>query len=468
MNTFISNIFSVHKMVKPQQMLGEYPKSKEVYKTFLSVAWPSALEALLVGLVGSVDTMMVGGLGEGAIAAVGITNQPKFILLSAIFSLNVGVTAITARRKGEKNREGANKVLRSGILLSGLLSFLMALIGFIFASPILKFAGAESSYLPDAISYFRILMISLVFTALNLTINAAQRGCGNTKVAMTTNIAANLVNLVFNYLLINGIWIFPRLEVAGAAIATMLGAIAACIIAFYTLIRKEGFLSFYYKTSWKLSRKILTPIFKVSSSAFIEQVFMRIGFLAYAILVARLGTTAYATHLICMNILNLSFSFGDGFAIAASSLVGQSLGAKRADLSIIYGKTGQRISFLVSSLLFVFFITGREFLVSLFSKEAPVILLGSGILIIIAFTTHAQTAQVIISGCLRGAGDTVFVAITSMVSVAIIRPLLTWFLCFPMGLGLYGAWISLWIDQFLRLTLNYIRFSSGKWTKIAL
>lgn len=464
----IPNLFSVKSMLKPNQVLDDIPKSKDVYRTFFNVAWPSALETLLVGLIGSVDTIMVGGLGEGAIAAVGITNQPKFILLAMIFSLNVGITAVVARRKGAGDIAGANHTLRIGILLSGIISFFMALIGFIFASPILTFAGAEASYLLDAIIYFRILMVSIFFSALNLTINAAWRGSGNTKIAMRTNIVSNLVNIVFNFLLINGIGFFPRLGVAGAAIATSLGAIVACAMSFVSLFQEDKFLSLRMKSSWKINKNILAPISKVSSSAFVEQVFMRIGFFAYAIIVAKLGTTSYATHLICMNILNLSFSFGDGFAIAASSLVGQSLGAKRPDMAIIYGKTGQRISFIISSLLFVFFIFSREMLVSLFSDEPTIIALGAGIMIIIAFTTHAQTSQVVISGCLRGAGDTVFVATTSFISVAIIRPILTYLLCFPLGLGLYGAWFALTVDQLIRLILNFIRFSSGKWTKITI
>lgn len=195
---------------------------------------------------------------------------------------------------------------------------------------------------------------------------------------------------------------------------------------------------------------------------------MRIGVFAYVIIVAKLGTTAYETHLICMNILNLSFCFGDGFSVAASSLVGQSLGAKRPDMSILYGKAGQRLAFLASTVLIIIFIAGRGLLVSLFTNDPAIIALGSSIMIIIACTTHAQTSQVVISGCLRGAGDTVFVAITSMVSVALIRPFLTWLLCFPLSFGLYGAWIALCGDQFLRFTLNFLRFSNGKWTKINL
>lgn len=464
----MKSFFTVDRMLKPEKRLGNTPNTKQAYMNFFKVAWPSALEALLVALVSSVDTMMVGSLGEGAIAAVGITNQPKFIVLAAIFSLNVGVTAVVARRKGAGNQESANRTLRVCMILSLLLSLFTCSLGYIFAEELLTFAGAEADYLQDAVDYFRILAIGLVFTAMNLTINAAQRGCGKTQISMVTNIAANIVNMIFNYLLINGIWIFPRLEVKGAAIATTLGAITSCIISFISLSRKDAYLNLHIKCSWKPEKSIISPVLKVSSSAFVEQIFMRIGFFMYAAIVARLGTIPYATHLICMNILNLSFCFGDGFGIAASSLVGQNLGAKRPDLSTLYGKVGQRLAFAVSTLMFFVFLFGRSFLISLFSKEPEVITLGAGIMIIIALTTHAQTSQVVLSGCLRGAGDSVFVAVTSLISIAIIRPVLTYFLCFPLELGLYGAWISLIFDQAFRFCTSLIRFSNGKWTKIQL
>lgn len=455
-------------MIKPNQILGELPSTKSVYNNFLYMAWPSALESLLVGLVSAVDTMMVGGLGKTAITAVGITNQPRFILLAMIFSLNIGITAVTARRKGQKDQAGANNTLRSGILLATMISLVMSVLGYIFAKPVLLFAGAEESYLDDAMTYFRIIMYSIPFQSLNLTINAAQRGCGKTKISMWTNIASNLVNIVFNYLLINGIGIFPKLGIAGAAIATTMGACVAFLISIATLFRRNNYLSFHFKSVWSFKKSILSPIFKVSSSAFVEQVFMRIGFFAYAVIIARIGTTEYATHLICMNILTLSFAFGDGLAIAASALVGQNMGARRPDLSLIYGKTGQRLAFMISTLIFFIFLLGRTPLVSLFSDEAPIIALGSSIMILAAFSTHAQTSQVVMSGCLRGAGDTNYVAATSFISIAIIRPLLTWLLCFPLGLGLYGAWIALGLDQIFRLVVNFRRFSSGKWSMITL
>jgi hypothetical protein len=112
------SFFTVAHMSKNTELHGELPSTGELYRKFLKVAWPSAIESFLICLVGVIDTIMVSKLGEEAIAAVGITNQPKFIVLAVIFSLNVGVTAVVARRKGEEDRISANRTLRVSILVS--------------------------------------------------------------------------------------------------------------------------------------------------------------------------------------------------------------------------------------------------------------------------------------------------------------------------------------------------------------
>ena len=123
---------------------------------------------------------------------------------------------------------------------------------------------------------------------------------------------------------------------------------------------------------------------------------------------------------------------------------------------------------MISTVIFFVFIFGRTFLVSLFSSEPAIIALGGNIMLLAALGTHAQTSQVVMSGCLRGAGDTNFVAVTSFISIAIIRPFLTWFLCYPAGFGLYGAWIALCVDQVFRVIASFRRFSGGKWASISL
>lgn len=464
----LKQYFSCKNMIKEEQLLGEIPLDKEIYKTTLQMAWPAAVERVLASLAGFIDSMMVSALGTGAIAAVGITQQPTFILLALIFSLNVGVTAMVSRRNGEGDLEGMQKCFNQAITIATLFALILSAFGIVFAEPILIFTGAATETLADAKVYFRIIASGMVFNALALNINAAQRGIGNTKIAMKTNITANIVNIIFNYLLIGGNLGFPALGIKGAAIATVFGNMIACGIALATVVRGKGILKLSFKRLRCFDKKTLKGLLGISSNAAAEQVVMRIGFLAYVKIVASLGTVSFATHQICMNILNLNFSFGEGMGMAASALVGKNLGAKRSDLSIIYGKTAQRIALVISAVMFIFYITQRDMLMHLFSSETEIIELGKTILIIIAITSPMQMSQVIISGSLRGAGDTRFVALSSFISILVVRPILTWVLCYHFAFGLIGAWFALLIDQALRLLLNVIRFSSGKWTKISI
>lgn len=455
-------------MVKEKDRIGELPSSKEAYQKTFHLAWPSMTESVLVCLTGAVDTMMVGSISPQAISAVGITNQPKFILLALIFSLNVGITAVIARRKGENNKDGANRCLKQTLLISTILAILLFGIGNLIAEPLLRFAGAGNDIISDAVLYFRIIMVGIFFNSIGLAINAAQRGVGNTRISMTTNLTANVVNVIFNYFLINGIWIFPKWGVAGAAVATALGNFVAFLMALYSIIPKDRYISLFSKSSWKFDKQTMASVTKVASSACAEQVAMRIGFFLYAKIVAGLGTIPFATHQVCMSIMSISFGFGDGFSVAAATLVGQSLGAKRPDKARIYGSICQRMALIISTGLFIAFILWRKPIVGLFTKDATIIEQGAIIMIIMAFTTHAQTSQVIITGCLRGAGDALHVALTSLLSIGIVRPLLTWLLCYPIGWHLPGAWIGVMLDQYLRLIINYIHFAKGKWTKIKL
>ena len=454
------------KMIDKEKILGPLPTNAEVYKRAFQIAWPSALETILVALIGAIDTMMVGGLGTNAIAAVGICTQPKFIIMATLLGLNTGVNVVIARRKGEGRQDDANKTLRNALLLSFLLSLLLSTIGFVFAKPMLMLAGASADYLSISVVYFRYIMIGTFFQLMSLTMTAAQRGAGKTKISMVCNLSANFVNVIMNALLINGLFFFPRLEVAGAAIATMIGNIVAFLLALITLLRNNGYLHIHLKDDWKLDAETLRAIFKISIPSLVEQIFLRIGFFTYSRAVANLGTIDYATHLICMNVMTISFGLGDGLSIASSTLVGQSLGAKRSDLAMIYGKVLQRIGLLMSIIMGIGIALFNTEIMHLFSKDILVIEKGETILLMLALVIQFQVNQVITMGCLRGAGDAKFVAFISLITITFIRPIGTYVLAYGVGLGLVGAWLSIYLDQITRLLTSKYRFNQSEWMKI--
>lgn len=469
----MTNLFTAQGMSRKLKLCGELPSTKNLYKEFMKMAWPAMVESVLMSFVNIVDTMMVSNCGTNAVAAVGITTQPRMIFYAIFFALSIAVTAIVSRRKGQNDREGANACLAQSMGLIAVLAVILCGTAVFVAEPLLYFAGANGDTIAEATSYYRITMIGLIFTSFGMIINAAQRGSGNTKLSMRTNVVANVTNIIFNALLINGLFGFPELGVTGAAIATLIGNIASFGMSLFSLFGKGKYLVFDFKrmVHWNINQ--LKILGKVALGSSTEQLVMRVGFFIFAKVVAELGTAEIATHTICMNIMLLSFASGDGLSVAASALIGQNLGKKRPDLASLYAKAGQRIGVIVSVVLCITFVIFGGFVVELFVKaDDPdytfVMETGRILTFFIAAISPGQISQVVYNGALRGAGDTKYVAVTSMISIGVFRTLLAFVLCKYTPLGIYGAWISLVADQYIRLVFSGWRFSSGKWSTIKL
>ncbi len=465
MNWYL-NFFRPEKLLGKFSPEGDLPTSREIVKRTIGIAWPAVVESFLIALVAFIDNIMVSGLGAYAVAAVGLTTQPKFIAFAFFISLNVATSALVARRRGEEDRDAANRTLKQVLTIMAVLIVVVTIVFYTFAEPLLKFVGAQADTIGPATDYFRVIIGFSFFQLVSMTINAAQRGAGNTKIAMRTNVISNLVNVFFNYLLIGGKFGFPALGVKGAAIATVIGSACACVISVASICKPEGYLYLFYEKGVKFDKKTLRSIADLSASTMAEQLFMRVGFLLFTMVVSNLGTEAYAAHQVGMNCMHLSFAFGDGFNVAAVSLVGQSLGAKRKDLAAMYGSACQRFGMTCSAFMCVFFIFFGETLFGFFFTEPEIIAIGGQITKILAVMIFLQIRQVITAGCLKGAGDTKFVAKVAFISVTIIRPLGAWLFCYPLGLGVVGAWAGTLVDQCTRCVLNSMRFAKGKWSEI--
>lgn len=214
------------------------------------------------------------------------------------------------------------------------------------------------------------------------------------------------------------------------------------------------------------SLEALKNIIKVGYSVFAEQVLMRIGFMLTAIMAADQGTSAMAAHQVGMNIMGLSFSFGDGLQATAVALIGYSLGAKQPEQAKQYGKTCRMIGGVISVILAAIYFGGAGALMRLFFEEEEIVSIGVSIMHVIIFVVILQIAQVIYMGCLRGAGDTLYTAIASTVSVTIMRTLGSYFFGYILNMGITGIWFGVIADQLSRFILANIRFRQGKWTEI--
>ncbi len=434
----------------------------------LRMAVPAIIESFFVAFAGLVDSFMVSSLGANAVAAVGLTTQPKFLGLSVFIAFNVSVSALVARRFGENKRREANGVLLTALIMIVSLSVVLGFFMSVFAPQIMNWCGSTPETHDNAVLYYRIIMSCMIFNCIQMGINSALRGAGNTQITMRTNITSNTVNIVFNYLLINGHFGFPALGIMGAAIATVLGTVVACIMSIISILKSSFFVSIPYIIKEKIRPSFiaLKNIVKVGYSVFFEQLLMRIGFMLTALMAAKQGNASMAAHQVGMNIMSLSFAFGDGLQAAAVALIGRSLGEKKPERAKEFGRTCQMIGGIISVALAVIYFFGARLLMGMFFKESDIVAIGVSIMHIIIFVVLFQIRQVIYMGCLRGAGDTLYTAVASTISVTIIRTGASYLFGYTLGLGITGIWLGVLFDQISRYLFATVRFKAGKWVQI--
>jgi len=452
---------------KVTNRLPEGVQSKRLYLDIARIAWPSFVELMLTQLASMVDMMMVGKLGAWALTAVGLTTQPKFLLMTMFIAMNVGATAMVARYRGAGDRDRANKIVRQALMLNLILSFISSVLGFIFARPMIIFMGGmEKEVIDGAVVYLQIQMVGFMFMALTSSITAVLRGVGDSRTAMIYNMTANVVNVFFNYCLIYGHFGFPAMGVAGASLATIIGQFVAFAYAMFYICSGKRYLHLRFRDGFAPDWEELRKIVKIGIPSMIEQLVMRAGMIVYAKTVASLGTVAYATHQVCMNIQAMSFMSGQAFAVSATSLVGQSLGKKRPDMAQAYCSRTRRVGFVVAMVIGIVFFFFGGFIVGLYNDEKEIVVNGAMILKLVAFTQPFQSSQFIVAGGLRGAGDTRATAVITFVTMLLIRPGVALILIKLFDMGLLGAWIAMVCDQIVRTMLVFARYQSGKWKTI--
>ena len=454
--------------------LGEEYKLSSYRKKTLRLTVPVFFELLISSLFGMVDMMMVGNSGlpsitTPSIAATGITNQVMFIGIAMAQAMSAGGTAMISRYSGANEEEKIPNIVKHLIVLM----IIILIVPFVAISQlmpvkIMEFIGAEQDTINIGLNYFKIVTLGFIFQSLNLSIFASMRGTGDTRTPMIINLSVNFLNVIGNYILIFGKLGFPAMGVTGAGISTSISHVIAFIILIIILLSKSHIVKLDLAKGFKFNKPILQNLFRVGGPAALEQVGFRVGVILFIKIVSGLGTVAYATHQIASNIISLSFAPGQAFGIAASTLVGKSLGQKRVDRAEIFIKETNRLA-LLSSIFFglIFFFLGPQ-LVSLYTDDASVIAISGNIMKIIAIIQPFQASAFAISGGLRGAGDTVSTLIVTMIGVVVIRLSIAYVLINIVGMGLVGAWIAMLSDQIIRWIGISLRYRTGKWKHIKL
>ena len=430
------------------------------------MAIPAMGEMSLYMFIWIVDTAMVGRLGAAALSAVGLGGHVYFTLSFVFGAVGVGVTALVSRYKGTGDLATAGHIARQGLLVATGLGVVLG--GMVFAAAPTLFRdlarlGPDTTHL--GVQYLRILCMGAPLLLAGFAANAAIRATGNTRVPLFAAMVGNVVNGIGDYLLIFGVLGFPRLGVAGAAIAAVLGHIAIGAVSLgYLFSRRSGLA---VSSEWAIDPAVLGRLARLSIPAAGEALLLDGGRVVVQFAVASLGTVAFAAHQVTVAAESLSFMPGQGFAIAAAILAGQGLGAGRPDEVRGWTAEATRLAGTIMGGIGMVFLVAAPAILRAFTPDPAVVALGAVCLRIAAPGQLAIAYAETHSGALRGAGDTRAVMAVAAAGIWALRVPMSYAAVFYLGLDLRAIWVIMVGEWVVRAALIRIVFGRGRWATMS-
>ena len=404
-----------------------------------NLAWPVISENFLQTMLGIVDTIMVARLGPGTLAGVGGALQFMFFVISALSATSVGSSVLVAQAVGAQDLVRANKLAKQSLVWSVLISIPFVILGSVAAEPLMSIFGMEPEVTKIGADYLRVTMVTIPVLTSMLLGGGVLRGSGDSRTPMFITLFANAINVVFTYGLVFGELGMPELGAVGSAWGTFISRVFGFAILFYVMWRGVNGISIRGKEDWLPDFNLARQILKIGIPAATEQMLNSVGFLTMSIVVAQLGTLSLAAHRVALNAMSVSFLPGFGFALAATALVGQSIGARRPDeaKAVTSIATGWALIWMGAlGLIFMFF---AEQIIALFTPDPTVVKLGGAGLRAIALTQPFWAISSVQSGGLRGTGNTkypMYVGTTGIWAAVILGAILI----NTVGGGLTSTW----------------------------
>ena len=427
----------------------------------LELAWPGIVENFVAFSGQAAIFAFVGQLGAVATSAVGAAFQFSFLLFPIWRSLAIGTIAHVSRRMGEGRPHLAADVTRQSLLVGAIAGLGVGSTFIVFAAPLLRLLGASEDVVATGTPILAVIGAGSVFQTVWFIGVSAVRAAGDSRTPMWLAVASAALSVPLAYLFIDVVRVGP----IGAAYAVVLDGAVICVLVIAVLSRGSADLRLG-DGSWRLDRATVRSIFAISLPSAAESAMFSFGILALSGFAFRLGTAPGAAHQIVNQVESLSFLPCIAFSGAASALVGQALGMGDPQRATRSGWIAVRMAVLWSTTAGIAFMVVPQLLLGVFTNDERVVQAGVGALAIVGIAQPAQALIFTLGGALRGAGDTRFPLIATVVNWFVVRLPLAYVLAFPLGLGLAGVWAGIAADYFVRAGLLAWRFNSGAWQRV--
>lgn len=450
-------------MNKLKKFLSDY---KILLASIITIALPAIGEMSLNTLLGLADTLMISWfIGPKALSAVGYANQIVFTLIFIFSSFNTGATAMISRAYGEKDYGKLNHIAAQAVSINVVIGFIITILAFLFAQEIFSIYDISKEVFALTLEYFYIISFGMIFMFISFSCAAILRGSGNTVTPMIITGIANILNIFGNYVLITGFGPFPQLGIAGAAWSTTISRMIGVILYVNILFIKKSQIRIRLK-DMKITKNVLRPLWNLSYPGAIEQALMQISFVIVGIIVSKLDTNSEAAFRILINIESISYMPAVGLSIACATLVGKALGEKNIEKASDTGYAASALGVLWGIFMGTIFFIFPNNLLSFFTWDNKIILLSITTMYFMGINQPFLNFMIVMSGALRGAGDTRGVMIITSLRVWIMFIPLTYLFIIILNNGVEGVWYGEIISFLVFCIVMFRRFTSKKWTQI--
>lgn len=440
------------------------------------LALPAVGEQLLNTAVGLTDQYFVGHLDPAvavrlgydrptALAAVGLASLLAWIMTTIFMAVAVGATAIVARRMGEQQHDAANDALRQALLVALAVGIISAALTMWLSAWLLAALGAPPIVVATGAEYLRIVAPSFIPTAFVFAGTAAFRGAGDTRTPLYLMAVVVAVNFLFTWLLVNGTFGVPALGIKGAAIGAALGRVAGGVMLVALLL--AGRMRLHIVLDWRPNWAVIRTLVRIGLPAAGEYFVFQAAVILMARLITGLGTAAYAAHSMTTTIESVSFLPGIGFGVAATTLVGQTLGIGDADRAKRVAWEALRQGGLMMTVVGLLMALWPATIIAWLTPDPTVIVQAEGPLRVAGLTQPLLALSFILVGALRGAGDTTWPLWMRVVSTWLVRVPMIFAMLWLTNWGLVGIWLAMFADYLVQGVLILIRFQGGAWQRVA-
>ncbi|MCD6228863.1 MAG: MATE family efflux transporter [Candidatus Omnitrophica bacterium] len=428
------------------------------------LATPMMIAALLQDLFTLADLFFVGRLGHIAVAALSISGVILSVIMMVAIGISSGATALIAHFTGKKDYTNADRVLFQVVVISFISSAVMVLVGISGTVELLRIFGATKEIISSACGYLKINFIFSIFIFLFIGFNQTLRGSGDAVTPLKILILSNAVNILLDPLFIFGFWFFPRLEVAGSAVATVISRAMGVVILLCHFMYGHSSLHFY-RDIFKINLPIIKRIVSIGFFASFEVLLRQISLLLLLRFIAVFGAVSLAAYGIVLRLRMAVIMLGLGMGSACGVLIGQNMGAGLSKRAVKSGWVALKYyELIILPLALIFFIFAPH-IIGVFNNHPDVVKIGSNFLRLMAITLPFLASALVLGRGISGAGDTVAPAVMTGIVQLGLRIPSAFIMAFIFGLGINGIWLGINISDICQSIAMLWYFKGRFWQK---